>query len=138
MTTFSNREDMLDVRDIIARVEELEALAPETAHDVMPGTSEAMEENARELEELTALLTDMAGRGGDEEWRGAWYPVTLIHEDYFEQAMDDLLEEIGALQPFEDRPCYIQITVDYDALKMDYTSVDYTTEEQGTATYWYR
>jgi hypothetical protein len=45
--------------------------------------------------------------------------------------MDELLEDIGVLP--RDLPSYLKITVDYDALQMDYTSI-----EIDGASYWYR
>ena len=45
--------------------------------------------------------------------------------------MDELLEDIGDIP--RDLPCYLKITVDYDALKQDYSSIDI-----GNETYWYR
>lgn len=138
-----NTQDILDVRDIIARFELLESdlndikNADDTKADIelaewiaaLPDASDEMVE----YKTLAALLDEMKGNGGDEEWRGDWYPVTLIRDSYFEEYMDDMLEDCGDLKPFEQRPCYIKITIDYDALQMDYTSCEY----EGV-TYWYR
>jgi len=149
--------DYIDVRDVIARYEELEserqnwvdvaADAKETyesskSADDLQGLADEMdrteqsvkdwdEDEGQEFAQLTALLEDLKGNGGDEQWRGDWYPVTLIRDSYFETAMDDLLEDIGELP--KDLPCYLKITVDYDALQMDYTSTEIDGE-----TYWYR
>jgi hypothetical protein len=149
--------DYIDVRDVIARYEELEserqnwvdvaADAKETyesskSADDLQGLADEMdrteqsvkdwdEDEGQEFAQLTALLEDLKGNGGDEQWRGDWYPVTLIRDSYFETAMDDLLEDIGELP--KDLPCYLKITVDYDALQMDYTSTEIDSE-----TYWYR
>ena len=84
-----------------------------------------------EFAKLEELLSELCGNVGDEQWRGDWYPVTLIRDSYFEQAMDDLLEECGDIP--KDLPCYLTITVDYEALQMDYTSADID-----GVTYWYR
>ena len=84
-----------------------------------------------ELDTLGNLLSELCGNGGDHQWKGDWYPVTLIRDSYFEESMDDMLEDIGAMP--KDIPCYLTITVDYDALKMDYTSVEFD-----GVTYWYR
>lgn len=73
----------------------------------------------------------MKGNGGDEQWEGDWYPVTLIRESYFEDAMDEMIEDCYELP--KDLPFWMNITYDYDALKMDYT----TTELDGV-TYYYR
>lgn len=144
MSNIDNQQDVLDVRDIIERVEELrverESLgdAITEANDALDGTLEnhdaliASEKaltdwdsdgDGEELATLEALLSDLRGNGGDHEWEGDWYPVTLIHENYFEASMDEMLEDIGVMP--KDIPGYLTITVDYDALKQDYTTVDY-------------
>lgn len=125
--------DMLDVRDIIARVEELNAEREEI---------EGREETANELaawhndyddeyNALSGLLDELKGNGGDEQWEGDWYPIMLIRDSHFESAMDELLEDIGDIP--KDLPGYLKITVDYDALQMDYSSVEFD-----GVTYWYR
>jgi hypothetical protein len=134
MTDFSNTDDIIDVRDIIARVEELEALAPETPEDIMPGTGEEREENARELDELTNLLDVLEGMGGDEQWRGDWYPVTLIRDDYFRTYAQELAEECGMIPENAGWPARC---IDWNQaareLRMDYSSIEY-----GGVTYWTR
>lgn len=93
----SNREDTLDVRDIIARVEELreerEAFT-ETEPTGLPW-ADAEQENAAELATLEELLSDICGYGGDEQWEGDWYPVTLVRDSYFQAYAQDLAEECG-------------------------------------------
>lgn len=114
-----NTQEIIDVRDIIERVVELET------------EQDGIESPCAELAELRGLLSELAGYGGDEQFEGDWYPVTLIRYSYFETYMDELLEDIGDIP--RDLPCYLQITVDYVALQMDYSSVDVAGE-----TYWYR
>lgn len=163
-TTLDLSADLIDVRDIIARVEELRAEREmlseeaEESSNIVTGAEEngngdaettltdlrdAAESAAVNLadwnkssdgEELTgleAILEDLAGNGGDEQWEGVWYPVTLIADSYFETAMDELLEDIGYLP--KNLPSYLTIAIDYAALQQDYTS----TEIEGE-TYWYR
>lgn len=107
-------DDVIDLRDIIERVEELRTVREDflaelaaTAHgkeeelgswlDSQWRESEETEEEAEELRALEAFLSDMAGNGGDEEWEGHWYPVTLIRESYFETYAEELAEDIGAI-----------------------------------------
>jgi hypothetical protein len=139
--TIDNSEDYLDVRGIIARVEELESelvdgeeLSAETAKTRRDEAEQKGDSKADDWSEaylLLSLLEDMRGCGGDEQWRGDWYPVTLIRDSYFETAMDELLEDIGDMP--KNIPSYLKITVDYDALQMDYSSVEFD-----GVTYWYR
>lgn len=113
---------VLDVRDIIAHVEELREL----------GEDETNADTA-ELVTLLALLSDLAGKGGDAQWEGVWYPVTLIRDDYFTRYAQELCEENGYMP--EGFPSYIEIDWDATArnIRMDYKS----TEFHGV-TYWFR
>ncbi len=131
-----NNDDYLDVRDIIARFEELETELTDlqNADEKDESAIKAWEEeNNAEFVTLGALLEDMKGNGGDEQWRGDWYPVSMIRDSYFNDAMDELLEDIGEIKKYADRPSYIKIEIDYDALQSDYTSVEFD-----GVTYWYR
>lgn len=141
--------DLIDVRDIISRLEELREeretfVSEEAASDEDAGGDDDTRaeyalnawkrdspEDSEELSKLENILEDLCGNGGDEQWEGNWYPVSLIADSYFETAMDDLLEDIGEMP--KDIPSYLKITVDYDALQQDYTS----TKIDGF-TYWYR
>lgn len=99
--------DVIDVRDIIARFEELE------------------ESGDCELSELRKLLAELEGTGGDEQWRGDWYPVTLIRDSYFKSYAQDLAEDIGAIDRDSKWP---HNCIDWDhaarELQYDYTGVD--------------
>ena len=117
--TLNNIDDIIDVRDVIERFEELDIL---TAMD---------NKDAKEHALLFDLLDDLKGNGGDEQWRGDWYPSTLIRDTYFNEAMDEMLEDIGDLP--KNLPSYLTICIDYKALQMDYSC----TEINGV-TYWYR
>ena len=128
----SNTDNTIDSRDVIARIEELEAEREDlrSAMDDHNTDSDAYEEanaalkefdNSEEGQELIALIA-LAEQGEDyaPDWK---YGAQLIHEDYFEEAMDELLEECGDIP--KDLPSYLTITVDYDALKQDYTALDF-------------
>ena len=125
--------DLIDVRDVIARVEELrdEREQSDIPAKEYGGPNDTWAEERTELAALESFLAELKGGGGDEQWEGDWYPVTLIADSYFETAMDELLEDIGDLP--KDLPGYLKITVDYDALQQDYSSV-----ELDGSTYWYR
>lgn len=132
MRDIDNTQDLIDVRDIIARVEELETQL-EDAGDWL-GDGSTPDEGREELATLSAFLADLAGNGGDEEWRGDWYPVTLVRDSYFKEYAQDLAEDIGAIPDNAQWPCRC---IDWDKaaweLRMDYTSAEY-----GGVTYWYR
>ena len=128
----SNTDNTIDSRDVIARIEELEAEREDlrSAMDDHNTDSDAYEEanaalkdfdESEEGEELLALKA-LAEQGEDyaPDWK---YGAQLIHEDYFETAMDEMLEDCGDIP--RDLPSYLTITVDYDALKQDYTELDF-------------
>jgi antirestriction protein len=112
--------DTIDVRDIIARFEELRGIMPVSEH-------------LDEFEQLGNILEELKGQGGDEQWQGDWYPVTLISEVYFIEYAQELCQDIGAIP--DDFPSYIEIDWEVTArnIQMDYTEV----EIDGT-TYYFR
>lgn len=115
--------DIFDIRTVIKKFEELEDL------------DERDEFEEAEFKELEEFLHDVRGRGGDEQWRGDWYPVTFIDEDYFEQYAREFAEDIygdeiaTAKWPFD----HIDWEKAAEDLKQDYSSV-----EADTVTYYYR
>jgi len=160
--------DIIDVRDIIARVEKLREdradlqstleSAEEDAtamSDALPdtGDQEALDdaiqasknalqasrdwddgEDAKELETLEELLSNLCGYGGDEQWEGDWYPVTLIHENYFTQHAQELADDIGAVDRDAKWP---NTHIDWEAAAEDLKQ-DYSTVEFEGNTYYYR
>ncbi len=91
------------------------------------------DENGEEFKTLAALLEDLKGNGGDEQWRGDWYPITMVRDSYWTDYVRELLDDIGEIP--KDFPNYIKIDWEATArnIRMDYTS----TEFDGV-TYWYR
>jgi len=122
-------DDLIDVRDIIARVEELEEAVPQEDIDNLVES-----DDATELVGWRELLSDLVGTGGDEKWRGDWYPVTMIRDSYFRDYAQELAEDCGMLND-SDRWPYTCIDWDRAArdLKMDYTGIDFD-----GVTYWVR
>jgi hypothetical protein len=114
-------QDIIDVRDIIEHYEDVAASADP--------------DDREEMVRLEILLSDLRGSGGDHQWEGNWYPVTLIRDSYFIDYAQSYAEDIGLVSdtatgwPFD----YIDWERAADALQMDYTSVDYD-----GITYWYR
>lgn len=149
--------DIIDVRDIIARVEELrEELQDLIAAGTEAETNQAgdsteehtddhyeavdtakkeladwKEENSEELETLESLLSDLCDNGCDEQWEGNWYPVTLIKESYFDESMDEMVADCYDMP--KNLPWFMTVTLDYDALKQDYTECEFEGD-----TYYYR
>lgn len=115
-------DDIVDVRDIIAKLETLERLRSDTLDE--DAANWELSEESKELAALECLMEDLKGKGGDEQWRGDWYPVTLINEDYFTEYTKELVTECGYLS--RDFPGWIAIDWDGTAEKLrpDYTSIN--------------
>lgn len=128
-TEISNTDDVIDVRSIIERVEELEAeLSPSDESD---GTDN---EEREELATLTALLDELKGNGGDHEWKGDWYPVTLIRDSYFEDFAQQEAEDLDLIKRDAHWP---NNCIDW-AQAASELQMDYSTAKFDGVTYWYR
>lgn len=139
--TISNIDDTIDVRDIIARVEELREERDDLQLALDGGSQEDVNalaewetDNAEELAELESLLDDLNGMGGDEQWEGDWYPVTLIRDSYFQDYAQELAEECCMIDTNAKWP---MTCIDWEKaareLQWDYSSV-----EVNGVTYWTR
>lgn len=152
----SNMDDVIDSRDVIARIEELEGEREALANELELLESERTDETdttkllkldekqlaaekalvewdqSSESDELKALqaLADEA-EGYSPDWK---YGVTLIRDSYFEEYAMELAEEIGAIPDNLQWPC---TCIDWEQaareLQMDYTAVEF-----GDVTYWVR
>ena len=139
----TNRDDIIDSRDVIRRIRELEnerdthkdATETYAEENNLPFNAEAEQEawedseEGRELATLQALADDADGYA--EDWK---YGCTLIRDSYFERYAQDLAADIGALDKCTPWPA---TCIDWekaaDELKQDYTSVEFDGE-----TYWVR
>lgn len=118
----TNNDDIIDVRAVIERVEETEATVGKLPDD-----------EREEHKLLSALLEDLKGNGGDHQWRGDWYPVTLIRDSYFVRYTEELLTECGELP--DTLPHYVAVDWDKTAKNIQ---VDYATVDFDGVTYWFR
>jgi hypothetical protein len=141
--TLNSTDNVIDIRDVIERFEDLEGYCGgqdeflnrykelDRKHPSRRNAAEqeelrhmricADEDETHELLKLSDLLEALKSNGGDEEWRGHWYPIDLIRETYFKKYMDDMLGDIGDIP--KNLPSYLKIDVDYEALLMDYSEV---------------
>ena len=135
-STLDLSADVIDVRDIIARVLELrderdeynENMGSPDAWDGVP------DGEPEELVMLEGILSELAGYGGDEEFDGDLYPVELIADSYFQEYTQNLAEECGMVDTNARWP---MTCIDWKQaaweLQMDYSNIlihDFT--------YWYR
>lgn len=116
----SNYDDVIDSRDVIARIEELEA-------DIAAGGESDDEIN--ELAALKALAAEAEGYAAD--WQ---HGETLIRDSYFNSYAMELAEDIGAINA---NAAWPNNCIDWDQaareLRMDYTAVEFD-----GVTYWVR
>ena len=129
----NGRDDCLDVRDIIERIEHLAQL--ETPGPVDLDEDNGMDQDGlfAELRTLRTFLDELRGNGGDHQWAGAWFPVTLIRDSYFVEAMQELCEDIGDMPKGFPDYMVIDWTKTAENLRVDYTSA-----ELDGVTYWFR
>lgn len=115
-TDFDQYTDMIDTRDIIARIAELEE-EPDLAND------------DDELVDLTAFADDLGSACPD-----FGYGATVVHEDYFEDYARQFAEDIGAIPSDTSWPCTcINWEEAAHQLRQDYTAVEYRGQ-----TFWVR
>jgi hypothetical protein len=128
----TNMDDIVDVRDVIARVEHLEDQVAPDENENDKSTLDPEEEE--ELRILHNLLDDLKGYGGDEQWRGDWYPITLIRDDYFTCYAEEYADDCGLVNSDSSWP---NNHIDWEAAARDLQQ-DYSTVEWDGVTYWYR
>jgi hypothetical protein len=128
--TITNSEDVLDSRDIITRIEELQA-----ERDEQP--DRWAEENPDDAEEL-ASLEKLAAQA--EPYAADWeYGETLIRDSYFVDYIEELIRDCYEMpkEMTSGNWPYRHISIDYKAAaeeaKQDYTAVDFD-----GVTYWVR
>ncbi len=115
----SNSDSMIDSRDIIARIEELEGAMTEG------GITD--DEN----DELAALMDLRDEADGSPDWL---HGETLIRDSYFQEFAEEFADDIGAIDRNANWPLnHIDWEGAAEALKEDYTSVEFD-----GVTYWIR
>lgn len=114
MTQYFEHDDIVDIRDLIARFEELESM----------GSDDRDDDEQSEFETLQQVLTELRSIGGDHQWRGDWYPLLLIEKDYFySDYAEEFVKEVGDF-PLN-IPSYLEIDWEKtaDNLLQDYSEI---------------
>lgn len=128
MRNVHNGADILDSRDVIDRIEELETEVGSQTEDTENYPDGPDEELTAELKVLKSLADEASG---SPDWP---YGETLIRDSYFEDYARELAEDIGAIDRNAHWP---NDCIDWEKaaeeLQQDYTSVDYD-----GVTYWIR
>jgi hypothetical protein len=114
---FDNYSDVIDSREVIARIAELEAIEAPDEDDIL------------ELAALQTLAEEAGGYASDWE-----YGETLIRDSCFEEYARQLAEDCGMIP---DNLSWPVSCIDWEQaareLQMDYTSVNF-----GGVMYWIR
>lgn len=136
-TEISNHDDVIDSRDVTARIEELRAdRGGIEAHEgdadaalIRKYLAEWDEDYGGELRALESLAEEASGYAADWE-----HGETLIRDSYFEKYAQELAEDIGAINRDAGWP---NDCIDWERaareLQQDYTAVDFD-----GVTYWIR
>ena len=113
----------MNICDVIKRFEELETELE--AEHTDSEQNEVLDARA-ELENLRDFLAGLCGTGRGHQWRGDWYPVTLIRESCFTAYAQELAEDIGAIPSDASWPCsHINWEQAARELQCDYTGADF-------------
>ncbi len=129
--TIDNTDDMIDSRDVIARIEELQAECDayndDADHEIPWG--QQYPEAFAEISALMALQNQAEGYASD--WQ---HGECLIRDSYFKDYAMQLADDIGAIPRDASWP---NTCIDWEQaareLQMDYTAVDFD-----GVTYWVR
>lgn len=159
---FDNRDDVIDSRDVIERIEELESLLEDCENEgkeaaerarvefinaledgeeyddedlvrAMDAAAAEHEPDLDDVEELAALKALAEEVEASSDWI---YGETLIRDSYFREYAEQLADEIGAINPKRvyDWPLdCIDWDLAAERLQADYFSVDFSGVE-----YWIR
>ena len=124
-------EDVIDSRDIVARIEELEQEIEDWHEDGEgKGLDDTTEGMKTELEMLQGVVEEIEGYSEDTAKDG----ITLIRDSYFAEYARELAEEIGAIERVMAWPCDC---IDWQQAARE-LQVDYSSVEIDGITYWYR
>ena len=122
--SIDNTQDMIDSRDVIARIDELSARRDDD--------EQTYPLDADERAELTALesLAEQA-EGYAPDWQ---YGAQLIRDSYFEDYVQELAADIGAIQSDAKWPA---MCIDWELAALE-LQIDYTAVEFDGVAYWVR
>ncbi len=123
MTDLDLTNDIIDVRDIIERIENIEQELESNDDNEKGMCIDA--DLINERQSLLNIMSDLSTcGGGDEQWRGDWYPITLIADSYFTDYAQELAEDCGMVN---DNASWPNNCIDWNKaareLRMDYTPV---------------
>lgn len=120
-TTPSKFDDIIDSRDIIERIKELEVERDDYDPSVGGSWQDTHQDDAEELAILIALQDEASGYSPD--WT---YGSTLVRDSYFETYAQELADDLGLTRDNESWP---YTCVDWERataeLRQDYTCISF-------------
>lgn len=136
MRLITNCENIIDSRDIIERLEELESEIQDALDELNEGQENQIDFNdfinsdeydtpdQDTIDEYKALKAlDEQGRGYAPDWT---YGEALINEKYFTEYAEELADDIGAIDKKAGWPLtHIDWNAAAEDLKQDYTEIDF-------------
>lgn len=128
MTDAITTDDILDSRDIEARIEDLQE-RNEVAEDGSVSTDPLDDDEKAELTALQAFRDEAEGYCSD--WK---HGETLIKDSYFKEYAQELADDIGAISKGASWP---NNCIDWDEAARQLQE-DYTSAELMGETYWFR
>lgn len=119
---FDTNQDVFDSRDLIERIEELEALKDLVSEGkASPEDIEEWEESVEEYYTLRKFADE--AEGYCEDWE---HGESFIHEDYFTQYAKEFASDCGYIP--DNLPDWIENNIDWEGvaeeLKVDYTEYE--------------
>jgi len=126
----SNTDDVIDSRDVIERIEELQGERDSFEVDGEENPEAWAEQNPDDAEELRVLEALAEECEGYSDWE---HGETLIRESYWEDYVQELLEDIGDIP--RNIPGYLVIDWEATARNIAY---DYTIVNFGGVDYYIR
>lgn len=121
----NNSEDVMDSRDVIARIEELKEIRDDAETDATEHGHQTDTEpfGTEEREELTTLESLASEAEGSPDWQ---HGETLIRDSYFKEYAQELAEDCGLVDAAATWPTHC---IDWEQaareLQMDYTAVEF-------------
>lgn len=141
--TPTNADDMIDSRDVIARIEELEGARDDLASeledryenntDLSAMLAKVKEWDTDNGEELTALKALQDQAEGYSDWM---HGAQLIRDSYFKDYAMQYADDVGAMKD-GNAHAWPFTCIDWDAAADELQS-DYTSVEFDGVTYWVR
>lgn len=121
--TINENDSYIDYDDVMARIDHLEEMR-DTWEEYQNGEGDFEEtpepfgkDEQEEIDGLNELLDDCEGTDFK-------HGLSLINDDQMEEYIDEMVKDCYGIDEMK-LPCFISLDIDYDAVKMDYTEIEF-------------